>query len=157
MGRRPLMTLWYGFNILATLFFGFCHQGGVYNAVNAISGLEMSPRTSEATVVFSNTYMPPKFPLLQAAAPGHKERRRGYMLKNNMRIHIQDLAGSPLTEVSERLSKLAARARYLKDVKVTETYLVIPMHLVDQLETETKVAKSNDPSNCLKCSSRVES
>ena len=64
------------------------------------------------------------------------------------RIHIQDLAGSPLTEVSERLSKLAARARYLKDVKVTETYLVIPMHLVDRLETETKVAKSNDPSNC---------
>ena len=85
MGRRPLMTLWYGFNILATLFYGFCHQGGVYSAVNAISGLEMSPRTSEATIVFSNTYMPPKFPLLQAAAPGHKERRRGYMLKNNMR------------------------------------------------------------------------
>jgi len=34
--------------------------------------------------------------------------------------------------------KLASRARYLKDVKVTETYLVIPMHLIDRLQTESK-------------------
>lgn len=85
MGRRPLMTLWYAFNILATVFYGFCHQGGVYGAVNAISRLEMSPRAVEATVVFSNTYMPPKFPLLLPAAPGDRERRRGYMWKHNMR------------------------------------------------------------------------
>ena len=85
MGRRPLMTLWYAFNILATLFYGFCHQGGVYGAVNAISRLEMSPRAVEATIVFSNTYMPPKFPLLLAAAPGDRERRREFMWKHNMR------------------------------------------------------------------------
>lgn len=86
MGRRPLLTLWYAFNILATVFYGFCHQGGVYGAVNAVSRLEMSPRAAEATVVFSNTYMPPKFPLLLAAAPGDRERRREYMWKNNMRL-----------------------------------------------------------------------
>ena len=56
------------------------------------------------------------------------------------------MAGSPLSEVSGRLLKLASRARYLKDVKVTETYLVIPMHLADRLQSESKVkrGKSNN-------------
>ena len=85
MGRRPLMTLWYAFNVLATFFLGFCHQGGVTGAVSAISSLEMSPRVTEATFVFSNTYMPPKFPLLLPAAPGDRERWRGYMWKHNFR------------------------------------------------------------------------
>ena len=67
------MTLWYAFNVLATIFLGFCHQGGVTGAVSAISSLEMSPRVTEATFVFSNTYMPPKFPLLLPAAPGDRE------------------------------------------------------------------------------------
>ena len=49
------------------------------------------------------------------------------------------MAGSPLPEVSGRLLKLASRARYLKDVKVTETYLVIPMHLTERLQSESKV------------------
>merc|ERR1719471_1540290 len=133
-----LMKLWYAFNVLATIFFGFCHQGGVTGAVSAISSLEMSPRVTEATVVFSNTYMPPKFPLLLPAAPGDRERWRGYMWKYNLRIHAQDMAGSPLPEVSERLLKLASRARYLKEVKMIETYLVLPMHLVDRLQTEIK-------------------
>ena len=51
------------------------------------------------------------------------------------------MAGSPLPEVSERLLKLASRARYLKEVKMIETYLVLPMHLVDRLQTEIKVCK----------------
>ena len=82
------MKLWYAFNVLATIFFGFCHQGGVTGAVSAISSLEMSPRVTEATVVFSNTYMPPKFPLLLPAAPGDRERWRGYMWKYNLRYLV---------------------------------------------------------------------
>ncbi len=84
-GRRPLLTLWYAFNVAMTAFFGFAHQGGVYPAVNSLTSLDFSPRAVEATVVFSHTYMPPKFPLLQPAAPGDKERRRGYMSRPNFR------------------------------------------------------------------------
>ena len=105
------MTLWYAFNILATVFYGFCHQGGVYGAVNAISRLEMSPRAAEATVLFSSTYMPPKFPLLLAAAPGDKERRRAYMWKHNMRlsktkyVHIHCIAFSAFASENWREKK----------------------------------------------------
>ena len=57
------------------------------------------------------------------------------------------MAGNPLAEVSDRLLKLASRARYLKDVKVTETYLVIPMHLIDRLQTESKVKYNKKANN----------
>jgi hypothetical protein len=85
LGRRPLLTIWYAFNISMTVFYGFAHQGGVYPAVNSITSLDFAPRTVEATVVFSHTYMPPKFPLMQAAAPHDTDRWRGYMHKANFR------------------------------------------------------------------------
>ncbi len=49
------------------------------------------------------------------------------------RIHVDDLAGRPLPELADRLAKHASRSKYLMDVKPTETYVVIPNHLVDRL------------------------
>lgn len=58
-----------------------------------------------------------------------------YHVDCTFRIHTLDLSGLDLAEVSDRLVKLASRAKYLSDVKQTETFLVLPLHLRDRLNS----------------------
>ena len=64
--HKPLIVIWYAFNIAATVFFGLVHQGGVTPAVKYIArDLQLKQNTVEANVIWSHTYMPPTFELLR--------------------------------------------------------------------------------------------
>ena len=64
--HKPLIVIWYAFNIAATVFFGLVHQGGVSPAVKYIArDLQLKQNTVEANVIWSHTYMPPSFELLR--------------------------------------------------------------------------------------------
>ena len=64
--HKPLIVIWYAFNIAATVFFGLVHQGGVTPAVKYIArDLQLKQNTIEANVIWSHTYMPPTFELLR--------------------------------------------------------------------------------------------
>merc|ERR1711997_1253773 len=66
MGHKPLIVIWYAFNIAATVFFGLVYQGGVTPAVKYIArDLQLKQNTIEANVIWSHTYMPPTFELLR--------------------------------------------------------------------------------------------
>ncbi len=132
-GFRPLLGLWYTFNIAMVLFYGFIHQGGVTCVAGSLSGhLQNGP--TEVTVVFARTYMPPRYPLLQPAG----EALPHLHWNPRARIHLEDFAGKPMSEVKDRLVALASRSTYLSKVKRTQTLVVLPRHLVRELAAESK-------------------
>ena len=141
-GRKPLLALWYAFNICMTVFFGLVHQGGVYPTVSYIGrGSEVHPDAVEANYVFSNTYMPPKFPLLQ---PKYREQSEPYFVRSH-RISFHDMAGDSLKNVSDKLVALGSRSKYLRNFKHVENYVVLPNHLIRDLEKESGEGLVFDP------------
>ncbi len=132
---RPLLTLWYVFNVGAVLFFGLVHQAGVVPTVRWLGeGMELEESTSEVAVVFSKTYMPPRFPLLQAAhGTGHSGCLHN---RPGVRFRFHDLSGAPAPEVGKKLTSLASRGDYLRGVKRIETLLVAPRHVARQVEAD---------------------
>jgi len=133
---RPLLWLWYAFNILLTVIFGMVHQGGVMPAVRQLgTSLELKAGTTEATMVFSKTYSPPGFLLLR---PESTALRRDFIHHNRARVRLllEDLQGRELYEVRDRLLSLAARAKSLEGTKGVEVFIALPSHLGPNLQRE---------------------
>ena len=88
---KPLLVLWYIFNIAGCLFFGLMHQAGVMPAVKYIGqDLQFKPETLEANFVWSHTYMPPTFELLRMSEKSRrlkkdKDHFSDYFLHPNIR------------------------------------------------------------------------
>jgi len=85
------------------------HQAGVHGIISHIAKNQVFPaQTSDVNFVFSNVYMPPKFPLLQisqAKLAAKSEFGAGdwdypsYFLKpNNVDIHFKDFAGKSIED-----------------------------------------------------------
>ena len=58
-GWKPLLTLWYAFNILAMAGFGFIHQAGVMPIQRDIGALDHGG-VPYVNLVYSHTYMAPR-------------------------------------------------------------------------------------------------
>ena len=56
---KPLLTLWYAFNILAMVWFGFIHQAGVMPIQRDIGSIDHAG-VPYINLVYSHTYMPPR-------------------------------------------------------------------------------------------------
>ncbi len=136
--RRPLLTAWYAFNVGMLLSFGFCHQGGVLPVVRWLgeeAGGGGPP--GEVPVVFTHTYMPPRFPLLQSAKGvetkpylhGDHAKRRRYK--------FVDLSGAPESEVATELASLALRA---PPSKARAPLLVAAPHVARRIEAAAAAA-----------------
>ncbi len=134
-GFRPLLWVWYAFNLAAFMFFGCVHQAGVVPAVRWLGqGMSLDPGVTEVSVVFSKTYMPPRFPLLEA----DKATLASPYVHNRPGVHFRfhDLAGSPELAVKNNLTALASRSDYLKDLHGTVTVLIAPRHVARDIEHE---------------------
>ena len=66
---KPLLFLWYLFNIGGLFFFGMTHQAGVTQLLNRHRDILPSnaDNVGQVNIVFSHTYMPPTFQLLLPA------------------------------------------------------------------------------------------
>jgi len=130
-GYKPLLSLWYIFNILATVWFGFIHQAGVVPVTRQISYLNHG--NSYVNLVYSHTYMPPRYPLLQ---PKHQDNPHPYGYNNMTKYTIHELGSAEMKEVHSRLLVLASRAQYMgkKHHKKMSTFLVLPTHLHHHLD-----------------------
>ncbi|XP_037076231.1 GPI mannosyltransferase 4-like [Pollicipes pollicipes] len=105
--RQCLVTMFYAWNAACVLLFGFAHQGGV---TRALADLQRRVPPQGATIVFSHTYMPPQALLLR--------RKRD--------VHVHDLGGQPLGDVTRLLRDATYRQR-------VPTFLVLPAPLEDRL------------------------
>jgi len=133
LGYRPLLSLWYMFNIACVVWFGYVHQAGVLPVQRHLGGLK-EDSTEYINLVYSHTYMPPRYPLLQPDSVNQDEFP-AYILNNNTRYLVQDY-GSIETEIlHSRLIDLVSRSRYIstkQNIRM-KTYLIIPKFLLDQL------------------------
>ena len=136
---KPLLVLWYIFNILATLFFGSVHQGGVTPMVKYIGqDLQLSKGSYEANFIWSNTYMPPTFELLRMSEKskriklGREEHEfPAYFQKSSIRLNFHDLAGKDINDVRLEILALATRSKLKRNV---ENFIVLPSYLFEELE-----------------------
>ena len=81
---RPLLWIWFIFNITCGIFFGFIHQAGVMPATKYIANdLQFSSSTQEANFIWTHTYMPPTFQML-------RQSERSKLRKKNRRLTDQD-------------------------------------------------------------------
>eukprot|EP00095_Tigriopus_kingsejongensis_P005195 maker-scaffold321_size207582-snap-gene-1.32 protein:Tk05195 transcript:maker-scaffold321_size207582-snap-gene-1.32-mRNA-1 annotation:"gpi mannosyltransferase 4" len=133
-GFRPLLGLWYAFNILFLFFYGFIHQGGVLPTVTFIATHKFQTGTQEANVVFSHTYMPPKFPLLQPKSSFGAQDLAARIRSDNVRIQFHDLAGASIDKLVQKLTTLGSRSDFLARQKAIENFVVIPSHMARELQ-----------------------
>jgi len=135
-GWKPMLTLWYAFNILATIWFGFIHQAGVLPIQRQISSLDHSGAPF-VNLVYSHTYMPPRLPLMSPKV--QKIEAKGvpcYALNKGTKYLVHDLGGTPLPQLHDRLLRLLSRSEYVRKQKGRHqhsTLLVLPTHLLHQL------------------------
>jgi len=131
LGFRPLLTLWYIFNVAAAVWFGFIHQAGVLPAQKHIGGLQHDARF--VNLVYSHTYMPPRYPLWQPEN-FDKDELPPYV-HNSTKFLVQDLGSIETELLYSKLLDLVSRSDYVtkKQHKRMQTYLIIPSFLLDQL------------------------
>ena len=123
-------------------------QAGVHGVVKHISNeLTYPSSTVEVNFVFSHVYMPPKFPLLQISSRKLRSKQESnsgdfdypsyFHVPNNFKINFKDLAGKSIEDdVKKELLSLATKARESKKRggRNVENFLVLPSHLIDDLE-----------------------
>lgn len=140
---KPLLTLWYAFNIGMAVFYGLVHQAGVTPAVKYIGQeLQLAKATNEVNVIWSNTYMPPTYELLRISEKSrrHKEDTGkspeefpSYFLRPHVRVNFHDLQGRDLrSDVRREIVALSTRAKLKKTT--VENFIVLPSHMFDEVE-----------------------
>ncbi|OQV16580.1 putative GPI mannosyltransferase 4 [Hypsibius exemplaris] len=68
--RETLRWLWLLFNVMAALFFGVFHQGGVTRSLSTVATLLKS--NAQGDVFYYKTYIPPTYPLLLPREQAHR-------------------------------------------------------------------------------------
>jgi phosphatidylinositol glycan class Z len=136
------MKLWLVINAILVIFYGFLHQGGVYQAANFLSK-DMkfeSPRT-EYYIVTSHIYSLPESLLLQKSSEKlHHTKITKYAISK--RYFLYEEGSSDLDVLVKDIHKIFKRLEdYNKNYKTKKRYkffLIIPSSLEDQLiYTET--------------------
>jgi len=141
-GRKPLLSTWYVFNILAALWFGFVHQAGVLPAQKFISGVKQDG-VDTVNLVYAYTYMPPRYPLLQ---PQDLDNPGLVVFNNHTKYSVQDFGSIDIDSLNSKLIDLVTRSEYVtrKGIRRMRTYLVLPTFLLDQLRLASRKSLNFD-------------
>lgn len=114
---KCMIILWSVFNLLGSVFFGFCHQGGIIPAISRIHREFIKDTTVHTgNIVFWKTYMPPRHLFLQD--PSYREPV----------YQIYDLAGSSKNKLIEVLNFVGNRSE-------RGILLVVPGTMVNELDS----------------------
>ncbi|GLH15014.1 GPI mannosyltransferase 4 [Gryllus bimaculatus] len=130
-----MLTLWYLFNIVLTVFYGFLHQGGVYPLMDHFNQeMQTKPRLMTIHVVTSHTYSLP-LSLLQLENSKHSvfDRQTGHRYKLAKQFFAYEMGSRPLLEVQKKLEELLESCEFkLRNKKLDyRLYLALPASLSD--------------------------
>lgn len=135
---RALRSIWYAGNAVCLLFFGFFHQGGLYETQTYLHrhiSQERGPG-SQTHLLYFHTYMPP----LSLLAVPHRsqvvERNNGTRYRRGQSVFVQDMAGAPFDELMRRCARLVAEAhsKYQRNKMKTEIFVVFPATLLSDVQ-----------------------
>ena len=142
-GSKPLLFLWYMFNIGLGIFYGFIHQGGITPFLHGKQHIlpSISDNVAEVNIIFSHTYMPPKFQLL--LPPSNKSRipkwHFDYPLYYNTKLpklNLIELGSKPVdVNVKQKLIELVLDEKSnLSRKKKMKTFVALPTMLEKKLK-----------------------
>lgn len=134
-----MLTIWYLFNIILTVFYGFLHQGGVYPLMDHLNNeMHTKPRLMTIHVVTSHTYSLP-LSLLQLENTKNSifDRETGIRYRLAKQFFAYEMGSRPLHEVQEKLEELLESCEYkLTDKKLDyRLYLALPASLSEEFHT----------------------
>ena len=142
LGGKPLLFLWYMFNIAGLFFFGFTHQGGVTPFLRAnqdvIPGL--SDSVKQVNIIFSHTYMPPKFPLLIPYSNKSEITKWHfdyplYYNEKTPKLNFIEMGSKPVeVDVRKKLIEVILEKNKKYSKQKVKTFVVLPTILKDKLE-----------------------
>ena len=140
-GLKPFLFLWYLFNVAGLCFFGFTHQGGVTQLLQGNKDIfpVVTDNVGQVNIIFSHTYMPPKFQLL--LPPSDKGRITNwhfeYPLYYNDKIpklNLIEMGSKPVEkDVKQKLIEVILE-KNMNPSKNVKTYVAIPTILEEKLE-----------------------
>ncbi|XP_031564651.1 GPI mannosyltransferase 4-like [Actinia tenebrosa] len=123
-------TSWLMWNILGCIVFGILHQGGMYSSLGYLQKhlAALDTNSSELTsvhLVFSNTYMPPRYLLAwPRCVPGSK-----YCQSFDKHLYVHDLGGKSNDELVKWLDQLVESEKKKMGKYTFEVFVICPSTL----------------------------
>ena len=139
---KPLLVLWYLFNIGGLFFFGMTHQAGVTQLLNRNRDILPSnaDNIGQVNIVFSHTYMPPTFQLLLPAK--NKSRITKWHFEYPIYFN-KDLPNLNLIEMGSKPVEINVKQKLIEVIldkninpnKNVKNFVAIPTILVEKLQS----------------------
>lgn len=103
-----ILKVWYTFNIIFTMFFGFLHQGGVIQLADHFSKHHLLlPASTQIHLVTSHVYnIPESLLILPHSSMLYTNLQSGQKYKIARRLFIHELGGKQLDEVFKKMKLL---------------------------------------------------
>ena len=140
VSAKALRSFWYAGNAVCVLFFGFFHQGGIYETQHWLHRHVHHERArgTHTHLLYFHTYMPPMSLLALPHRASIIDQANGTRYQRGRTVFFEDLGGAPLEELRQRAVRLVAeaQAKYQSTKLVTEIFVVFPATLsftVDRL------------------------
>lgn len=137
LSAKVLRSIWFAANAACVLFFGFFHQGGIYDTQHWLHRHVHHERAkgTHTHLLYFHTYMPP-MSLLALPHRASVDHANGTRFKRGSTVFYEDLGGAPLDELRQRCALLVAdaQAKYKKTKLVTEIFVVFPATLSFDIE-----------------------
>jgi GPI mannosyltransferase 4 len=132
---KQLIKAWVGLNLILSLFYGFCHQGGVYQLTDHFS--KMIPRQEDTVhihLITSHIYSMPQCFLLQPNTkilytnPSTKQK-----FYKSKRFFLYEYGSMDLDLLYKRI-ELVLSHKLTDKTSRKEVYLAVPSSLCDELD-----------------------
>lgn len=128
-----MLSLWYFFNIISTVFYGFLHQGGIFPLISHISQeIQYKPQLTSLHLVTSHVYSLP-ISLLQLhnskVTVINRDTKKKY--KVGRQVFTHELGSLPMEHVHRKLGELLYNCEEKKQVQKLNyrLYLALPATL----------------------------
>ncbi|CAK1540301.1 unnamed protein product [Leptosia nina] len=139
--KKFLITIWYGLNILFTIFFGFIHQGGIYPFVNDLYHEIKGNYGSHMHVITTHSYSIPTYLLqLESTTRIWQDRTTRHSFTVAPSTFLHKYGSLPMDQLFMNVDEILTNAemRYHKYKKNYKLYIVSPCSLEDKIYEEAK-------------------
>ncbi|XP_057381418.1 GPI mannosyltransferase 4-like [Daphnia carinata] len=136
---KAMRSFWYAGNVVCVLFFGFFHQGGIYETQHWLHRHihHERARGTHTHLLYFHTYMPPMSLLALPHRTSIVNHINGTRYQRGRTVFFEDLGSSlQLEELRQRCTRLVeeAQSKYESTKLMTEIFVVFPATLSFQMD-----------------------
>lgn len=136
-GSAYLFNMWFTINMILTFFFGFIHQGGVYQLTDYFAhSLEIRGQNVQVHLVTSHIYsLPQSFLLLESSQKLRTNPENGQRFRKSKMFHLHEYGSMDMDQLHKKLKLLidVCQMRKVEKKQPYHLYLAIPSSLSEDL------------------------